>query len=200
MLSINMSDVMNVLTSIKSYLIAIGIIIAVAVVIMIAVMKMKKSIKKLIRGTALVAMLTGLVICVNMICTGPMSTMLDLVSGSGTIAKETSDATTKLAQQIAEEGIVLVENEGNTLPIAAGSKLNVFGWASISPILGGAGSGALNSAYATIDLLQSLKDAGVETNAELTKFYTDYKPDRPEVGMWAQDWTLPEPNVSLILA
>ncbi len=197
MLSINMSDVMNVITSIKSYLIAIGIIIAVAVVVMIAVMKMKKSTKKLIRGTALVAMLTGIVICANMICTGPMSTMLDLVSGSGTITKETSDATTDLAVQIAEEGIVLVENEANTLPIASGSKLNVFGWASTNPILGGAGSGALNSAYATIDILQSLKEAGIETNAELSKFYTDYKADRPEVGMWAQDWTLPEPNVSL---
>ena len=41
MLAINMSDVMNVITSIKSYLIAIGIIVAVAIVIMIAVMKLK---------------------------------------------------------------------------------------------------------------------------------------------------------------
>ncbi len=197
MLSINMADVMNVITSIKSYLIAIGIIIAVAIVIMIAVMKLKKSTKKLVRGTALVAMLTGIVVCVNMILTGPMSTMLDLVSGKGTISKKTSDEATDLAQDIAREGIVLLENDGNTLPVASGSKLNVFGWASINPILGGAGSGALNSAYATIDILQSLKAAGIETNTELTQFYTDYKADRPEVGMWAQDWTLPEPNVSL---
>jgi beta-glucosidase len=42
-------------------------------------------------------------------------------------------------------------------------------------------------------MLQSLKDAGIETNEELTKFYTDYKADRPVVGMWAQDWTLPDP-------
>ena len=197
MLSINMSDVLNVITSIKSYLIAIGIIVAVALLIMIAVMKLKKSTKKLVRGTALVAMLTGIVVCVNMILTGPMSTMLDLVSGKGTISKSTSDEATVLAQDIAREGIVLLENDGNTLPVASGSKLNVFGWASTNPILGGAGSGALNSAYATIDILQSLASAGIETNSELTKFYTDYKADRPEVGMWAQDWTLPEPNVSL---
>ena len=123
--------------------------------------------------------------------------MLDLVSGSGTIAKETSDQATVLAQDIAREGIVLLENNENTLPLATGSKLNVFGWASTSPILGGAGSGALNDAYDTIDLLASLKDAGIETNEDLTKFYTDYKADRPVVGMWDQDWTLPEPNVSL---
>ncbi|WP_026652040.1 glycoside hydrolase family 3 N-terminal domain-containing protein [Butyrivibrio proteoclasticus] len=197
MLSINLDDVANVINSIKSYLIAIGVIVAVAIVLMIAVLKVNKPLKKLIRGTALVAMLTGIVICVNMICTGPMSTMLDLVSGSGTISKETSDATTVLAQDIAREGIVLLENDANTLPIASGSKLNVFGWASTNPILGGAGSGALNDAYDTIDLLQSLADAGIETNADLTKFYTDYKADRPTVGMWNQDWTLPEPNVSL---
>ncbi|MCR5155159.1 MAG: glycoside hydrolase family 3 C-terminal domain-containing protein [Butyrivibrio sp.] len=197
MLSINMSDVMNVITSIKSQLIAIGVIIAVALIVMIAVMKVKKSARKLIRGTALVAMLTGIVICVNMICTGPMSTMLDLVSGSGTITKETSDASSELAKNIAREGIVLVENDDATLPVAAGSKLNVFGWASTNPILGGAGSGALNDAYDTVNILQSLSEAGIETNEELTKFYTDYKADRPEVGMWAQDWTLPEPNVNL---
>ena len=134
MLAINMSDVMNVITSIKSYLIAIGIIVAVAIVIMIAVMKLKKSTKKLVRGTALVAMLTGIVICVNLICTGPMSTMLDLVSGSGTISQTTSDEVTDLAQDIAREGIVLLENDGATLPVAAGTKLNVFGWASTNVI------------------------------------------------------------------
>ena len=65
MLSINMDDVLNVLTSIRSYLIAIGVIIAIAVVLMIAVMKLNKPVKKLVRGTALVAMLTGIVVCVK---------------------------------------------------------------------------------------------------------------------------------------
>ena len=46
MLSINMDDVMNVLTSIKSYLIAIGIIVAAAIIIMVAVMKVKKPVRR----------------------------------------------------------------------------------------------------------------------------------------------------------
>ena len=46
------------------------------------------------------------------------------------------------AVQIGEEGIVMLENDDSTLPLASGAKLNVFGWASINPILGGAGSGA----------------------------------------------------------
>ncbi|MBE5835037.1 MAG: beta-glucosidase [Butyrivibrio sp.] len=197
MLAINWDDVINVLTSIRPYLIAIGIILAVWLVITIAVMKLQNPLKRRVRGCALIAMLVGVAISVNMICTGPMSTMLDLISGSGTISDETSDEAKDLAVEIAEEGIALLENDDNLLPVASGTKLNVFGWASTNPILGGAGSGALNDAYDTVSILQSLADAGIETNSELTEFYTNYKADRPEVGMWAQDWTLPEPNVSL---
>ena len=195
MLSINMSDVMNVINTIKTYLIAIGVIILLAIIIQIAVSKMAKPGKRLIRGTAFIAALAGICVCVNMICTGPMSTMLDLVSGSGTITEETSSEASALAIEIAEEGTMLLENKG-ILPLAEGTKLNVFGWASTNPMLGGGGSGALNEAYDSVSLLQSLKDAGIETNKELSDFYTAYKADRPVCGMWAQDWTLPEPNVS----
>lgn len=196
MLSINMADVMNVITSIKGYLIAMAVAVIAAIAIIIAVGKMKKSKKDLIRGGALIAMLAAIVICVNMICTGPMSTMLDLVSGGGTIDTETAEKAKALAIQIGEEGIAMLENNDNALPLAEGTKLNVFGWASTKPILGGAGSGALNDAYETVGIIDSLNGAGIETNTELTQFYTDYKADRPEVAMFSQDWTLPEPNVS----
>ena len=195
MLSINMSDVMNVINSIRTYLIAIGIIIVAAIIIQIAVSRMGKPAKRLIRGTAFIAAVAGICVCVNMICSGPMSTMLDLVSGSGTISDETSKEASDLAIAIAEEGTMLLENEG-ILPLTEGSRLNVFGWASTNPMLGGGGSGALNEAYDSVSLLQSLNDAGIETNTELSDFYTAYKADRPVCGMWAQDWTLPEPNVS----
>ena len=196
MLSINMSDVVNVITSIKTYLIAAGAIILAAVIIQIAVSRMAKPGRRLIRGTAFIAAVSGIAVFVNMICTGPMSTMLDLISGSGTISKETSEDAAKLAVKIAEEGTILLENKDDILPLAEGSKLNVFGWASTNPMLGGGGSGALNEAFPAVSLLESLADAGIETNTGLSKFYADYKADRPIVGMWAQDWTLPEPNVN----
>ena len=195
MLSINMSDVMNVINSIRTYLIAIGAIIIVAILIQLLVSKMKKPGRRLIRGSAFIAAVAGICICVNLICIGPMSTMLDLISGSGTITEETSKEASALAVEIAEEGTMLLQNDG-VLPLAAGTKLNVFGWASTNPMLGGGGSGALNTAYESVSLLQSLNDAGIETNTELSDFYTSYKADRPVCGMWTQDWTLPEPNVS----
>ena len=196
MLSINLDDVANVLSSIKWYLVAIAVILAIGIIVKIVFRKKQQPLKRRVGGVSTVGMIVGVVVCVNMICTGPMSTMLDLVSGSGTITDETSAEAKDLAVNIAEEGIALLENDDNTLPLAADTKLNVFGWASTNPILGGAGSGALNDAYETVDILQSLADAGIETNEELTSFYTEYKADRPEVGMWNQDWTLPEPNVS----
>ena len=197
MLSINLDDVMQVLTNIRSYLIAFGVVLALAIIVMVAVRKLPKAKKKMIRAQSGLAILLALTIVVNLICTGPMSTMLDLVSGSGTISEETSAKATELVNEITAEGVVLAKDEDNVLPVASGSKLNVFGWSSTNPCYGGTGSGALNDAYPVTDLLTGLHDAGIETNEELSKFYTDYKADRPSVGMAAQDWTLPEPNVNL---
>ena len=197
MLSINMDDVMQVVSNIQNYLIAFGVVLVLALLVMFAVRKMPKAKKKMIRAQSGLAILLALAIVVNLICTGPMSTMLDLISGEGSISEETSAEATELVNEITQEGIVLAQNDDNILPVASGSKLNVFGWASTSPCYGGTGSGALNDAYPVTDLLTGLHDAGIETNDELSKFYTDYCSTRPSVGMAQQDWTLPEPNVSL---
>lgn len=50
----------------------------------------------------------------------------------------------------------------------------------------------MSKQYKTVSLLDGMKQAGLKTNTELSKLYTDYRKDRPEVGMFAQDWTLPE--------
>ena len=198
MLSINMADVMNVVSQISGHLIGIAAALVIAIVVMIAVRKLPKAMKRLIRGEAGVALVLAVLIIVNLICTGPMATLLTSVAGKpvSKIDEATTAEATQLVAEVAEEGIVLLEDEDNILPVTGG-KLNVFGWASTNPCYGGTGSGALNAAYPTVTLLQGLNDAGIETNTELTDFYTAYKPDRPTVGMWAQDWTLPEPNVSL---
>ncbi len=197
MLSINMDDVINVINSIKIQLIVLGIVLAAFIIIMIVVRRFDKPKKRLIRGEALVALLLAVLIIVNSICTGPMSSMLDLVSATSYLQEETTAEATSLVEEIAEEGIVLLENEDAILPLAGGAKLNVFGWSSTNPCYGGTGSGALNDAYPTVTLLQGLANAGIQTNEELTEFYTDYQSERPQVGMEEQDWTLPEPNVSL---
>ena len=68
----------------------------------------------------------------------------------------------------------------------------MFGWGSTNPVYGGTGSGSMSKQYKTVSLLDGMKQSGLKTNTELSKLYTDYRKDRPEVGMFAQDWTLPE--------
>ncbi len=196
MLQINMEDVLNVVSAISGHLIAAVILLVVAIVAIVAVKKLDKPLKRLVRGEVLIALVGGICVIVNMICTGPMATLLTSVAGKpvSTIDDATTAEATALVQEIVEEGVVLLKDEDGILPTS--SKLNVFGWGSTNPCYGGTGSGALNESYPTIDLIQGLNDAGIETNTELTQFYVDYKADHPEVGMWAQDWTLPEPNVS----
>lgn len=193
MLAINMDDVMNVLNSCKPYLIGFGVVLVIAVIIMIACRKAEKPKKKLIRGEAGIAILLALVIVVNLICFGPMSSMISLATGNGAISEKTSNAANELCTEIAEEGIVLLKNEDQLLPMKDNKKLNVFGWASTNPCYGGTGSGSLSDAYETVTMLQGLKKAGIELNSELSDFYKAYRADRPKVGMWSQDWTLPEP-------
>ena len=197
MLSINMDDVVKVLDQIKMHLIAFAVIAVLAIVVMVACKNMDKAKKFLVRWEAGVAILLALVIVANLICTGPMSSMLDLVSETSYLTDATTAEATELVATMAEEGIVLLENDEAILPLSGEAKLNVFGWASTNPCYGGTGSGALNDAYPTVTLLQGLREAGLKLNDQLENFYVNYKADRPVVGMWNQDWTLPEPNVSL---
>lgn len=192
MLAINMDDVMNVLKTCKPYLIGFGVVAVLALIVLIACSKMKKPVRKLVRSEAGIAVLLALVVTVNLICFLPMSSLISLATGNGTITDETSAEATELCKQVAQEGIVLLKND-NILPLAGGSNLNVFGWASTNPCYGGTGSGSLSDAYDTVTLLQGLENAGFKLNTELSDFYAAYRADRPVVGMWSQDWTLPEP-------
>ena len=197
MLAINMDDVVRVLDMIRTHLIVIAAILVIGIVVIAACAKLPKDRKFLIRTQTGLAMLLAVVVTANLICIGPMSSMLDLVSETSYLTEETTKEASDLVVEIAEEGIVLLENDGGILPLAGGAKLNVFGWASTNPCYGGTGSGALNDSYSTVTLLQGLTGAGLQLNTELSDFYVSYKADHPPIGMWAQDWTLPEPNVSL---
>lgn len=195
MLAINMDDVIKVVSSIKGYLIALAAVVLLAVAVMVGCRKMKKSKKYLIRWQAGLGLVAAAAIIVNLILTGPMYSMVSLATGGGKVSEENVASATQLCEDIADEGIVLLDNDG-TLPMAKNSKLNVFGWASTNPCYGGTGSGALSDAYPTVTLLEGLTNAGFELNTELSDFYTSYRADRPVVGMFSQDWTLPEPEAA----
>ncbi|MBE5918414.1 MAG: beta-glucosidase [Pseudobutyrivibrio ruminis] len=196
MLSINIADVIAVLQTMIPQLIIIGVALVAAIIVTICAMKAKKPLKGFIRKEAWIAFLLVVVVVANTIVLGPMFSMINMAMGGGSISDEAIDEAKALCTQIAEEGIVLLKNDDKALPLAEGSKINVFGWSSTNPIYGGTGSGALSDAYPTVDFLTGLTDAGIEYNQDLVDFYKGWRDSRPTVGMMGQDWTIPEPKVS----
>ena len=194
MISVEMEDVLAVLQLCKPYIIGIVAALVIGIVNMIACRRMSKEKRFLVRGEAAIAMLLAVVICVNMICFGPMATLIGLATGSGTISNETNKEAAGVAEEIMEDGIVLLKNE-SLLPLNETKKLNIFGWESINPAYGGAGSGGINGLYDIVSLNQGLENAGFSINQELVDFYNNYGADNPEMSIQKQSWTLPEPPV-----
>ena len=194
MISVEMEDVLAVLQLCKPYIIGIVAALVIGIVIMIACRRMSRDKKFLIRGEAAIAMVLAVVVCVNMICFGPMATLIGLATGNGTLSDETNEEAAEVAEEIMEDGIVLLKNE-SLLPLNETKKLNIFGWESINPAYGGAGSGGINDLYDIVSLNQGLENAGFSINQELVDFYNNYGADNPEMSIQKQSWTLPEPPV-----
>ena len=194
MISVEMEDVLAVLQLCKPYIIGIIAALVIGIVIMIACRRMSRGKKFLIRGEAAIAMVLAVVVCVNMICFGPMATLIGLATGNGTLSDETNEEAGKVAEEIMEDGIVLLKNE-SLLPLNETKKLNIFGWESINPAYGGAGSGGINDLYDIVSLNQGLENAGFSINQKLVDFYNNYGADDPEMSIQKQSWTLPEPPV-----
>ena len=194
MISVEMEDVLAVLQLCKPYIIGIAAALVIGIVIMIACRRMSRDKRFLIRGEAVIAMVLAVVVCVNMICFGPMATLIGLATGNGTLSDETNEEAAEVAEEIMEDGIVLLKNE-SLLPLNETKKLNIFGWESINPAYGGAGSGGINDLYDIVSLNQGLENAGFSINQELVDFYNNYGADNPEMSIQKQSWTLPEPPV-----
>ena len=81
------------------------------------------------------------------------------------------------AQEVEEEGIVLLKNEGGALPLAAGARVSLFGVTSIDPVYGGTGSGAVETSSAD-DYVAAFAKAGLTvSNNELLDWYREEKAD-----------------------
>ena len=194
MISVEMEDVLAVLQLCKPYIIGIIAALVIGIVIMVACRRMSRDKRFLIRGEAVIAMVLAVVVCVNMICFGPMATLIGLATGNGTLSDETNEEAAEVAEEIMEDGIVLLKNE-SLLPLNETKKLNIFGWESINPAYGGAGSGGINDLYDIVSLNQGFENAGFSINQELVDFYNNYGTDSPEMSIQKQSWTLPEPPV-----
>ena len=89
-----------------------------------------------------------------------------------------------LARTVAEEGIVLLKNENNVLPLSS-EKVAVFGRSQIDTIKCGTGSAYCESEY-MVDILTGLEEAGVNVDGELASQYRAFCAENPlpALGVW----------------
>lgn len=88
--------------------------------------------------------------------------------------KPALEANALLARQAASEGIVLLKNEENLLPINQETGvIATYGIGSYDFISGGTGSGDVNEAY-IISLVEGLENAGIQLDLELKEKYQNY--------------------------
>jgi beta-glucosidase len=118
-------------------------------------------------------------------------------------------ANAEFAREAATEGLVLLKNENNVLPVSnAESNVAAFGNAAYEIIIGGTGSGDVNEAY-SVSLIQGLVNGGFEPDNTLEKLYLEYiekarmeqgPPSNPLAALMGVKDPVPEMNVSRELA
>ena len=193
--TVQMVDLIAAVENCKLQLIVGRLLLLAGLIAVIVSRFLKERNKKFLSVHGCVAMVMAFVITITWICTGPQySNVNNVLSGTSTISDSHKQESVNTAEKIAEEGITLLKNEDNVLPLESVDKLNVFGWSSTNPVYGGSGSGSTTAENRT-SLIQGLENAGFEVNKTIEEFYTDYRAERPVIGFTDEDFTVPEPTM-----
>ncbi len=155
------------------------------------------SVKKFTRiWSIVIAIVTLLAIIVSIVLTGPLYTVMNMYFGKGdAVIKQSEfassldgdyytlehsdkdsllDASAKKAEQVEEEGIVLLKNDNQTLPLTKDeADVSLFGRTSVDPVYTGAGSAATESK--PVDYKTAFEAAGFNINKNLFDFYANHE-------------------------
>ena len=111
-----------------------------------------------------------------------LSSSVCAFAASDMINEETRKTAIEIANQIESEGIVLLKNDDDVLPLET-RKVNVFGAASCSiAFAGAAGSGAVRSSDA-VGFYDALTNAGIEYNENLYNTYANFTGTKVALGL-----------------
>lgn len=158
-------------------LLRIGTVALGVIVVIVAALFLRKAIKGKEQGkkakafnitaTSVIAVALVVVICLNYFTNIYANSINSVMTVSTATEIETDvEEWKELAYRISDEGMVLLENEDETLPLAEGTKVNLLGYYAYDPIYSGTGSGSV-SASDSISIVDSLEAAGFEINPAL---------------------------------
>lgn len=83
----------------------------------------------------------------------------------------------KVSRQVSAEGIVLLKNDNNVLPLRDGMRdVSLFGITTVDPVFGGTGSGAVNTDAAPT-FKEAMENSGFTVNDTVWNFYNENKFD-----------------------
>lgn len=177
--------------------VAVGILCAAALGFLIFRIVRSRSVRRVGAGALCVALALVLAFNVAVVRFNVVINQFLSSKGSSDEITQAEERSKQLTQELESEGIVLLKNEGDALPLAGG-KVNVFGYGSNAIVYGGAGSGAGDEAK-NVTFQQGLEYAGFEVNQDLVRFYKEHtqKTDTGNVfNMMGNDFNLHEPAVS----
>ena len=123
--------------------------------------------------------------------------------------EERIEVGSETAYQVEAEGVTLLKNENDALPLESGAKVTLFGYGSVDLTYGGTGSGGIDTDSAGT-LKDGFEEAGIEVNETVWDFYetgagsadeseaatatiadedTEYSSDEPSIDAWSDtEW------------
>ena len=109
MLQVDIEDVLAVLDLCVPYLVVIGVAVVAMLVAMVSVRKRPKPRRFLVRAQAAIACVLVVAISVNLLCLGPLATLIGLATSPAlTVSDETTEQAKELTEKITGEGFVLL--------------------------------------------------------------------------------------------
>ena len=106
---------------------------------------------------------------------------------------------TSTAVKVAAEGIVMLKNDNNALPLNKDETVSVFGRSQLNYYKSGTGSGGMVNVSRVVGIVEGLLEAGVKVNEELRKTYIEWEKENPYdlgKGWGSEPWSQKEMPLS----
>lgn len=147
-----------------------------------------------------IAIVLAALIVADVMCATYEQVITTMLCGSGVDfsdekTQEVLAGSDKVLQNMEDEGIVLVKNEGGALPLGEDElKVNLLGWSAHDEaffLTGGGSSTATIHENKKVSLADGLEAEGIAVNRDLLADYVAYRGTR-----WNRNYDLPEPSLS----